>query len=434
MNARASIGLLAAVCVALGVIRGDLVSVSGIAKKRVDLNFWNGFTGPDGVVMLQLVRQFNEANPDVQVSMQRMDWGTYYNKLMVAVLDHRGPEVFVLQANSLPRMHRAHLMGEVNSAFGQGGIPTSDFDEKVFRQVVYGKEYVGVPLDIWPFGLYCNKDMLKRASMVDANGEPRAPKNQEEFLRLARSLRVDTDHDGLSDLWGYALTDWRIVFQSLQTQFGGHYFDDKGRADLVNEGNIKTLEFMTSLNDPKDRLAPPPENGLGWMGFRQQKVGMVIEGIYMLGDLKRLNDFHYLGAPLPVIGNQPGTLADSHILCIRNTLSSEQKEGALRFLKFLSANSIQWAGAGQVPARKSVRATDEFKKMQVQHAFSLQIPYIHYFPRTVNIFELNQELGLAIEQVIRGRKTPKDALTFANKKIQESLDRTARDAAEQEAK
>lgn len=427
MNPRASLGLLAGFCLILGIARGGLPVSNSAAPRRVELSFWNGFTGPDGVVMLQLVRKFNEANPDVQIAMQRMDWGTYYNKLMVSVLDRRGPEVFVLQANAMPRMYRAGLVGSVNELFGPNGIDAKDFDPMVFRQVQYGEEVVAVPLDIWPFGLYCNADLLKKAGIVDERGNARPPKNREEFVQAMRAMRSGIGTD--KALWGYALTDWRLVFQSIAPQFGGRYFDENGRVDLVNEGNLEALRFMVSLNDPKDRLVPPPENGLGWMGFRQQKVGMVIDGIYMLGDLKRLQDFNYLGAPVPVVGKRPGTLADSHLLCIRHNLSPEQRAGALRFLKFLSDNSIEWADAGQVPARRSVRETERFKSMQVQYAFSQQIPYIHYFPRTINIFELNQELGLAIEQVIRGRKSPEEALKFANVKIQESIDRTARELA-----
>ena len=60
---------------------GDIVPHGALT-----LRFWNGFTGPDGRTMLGLVKRFNEQNPDVHVVMQRMEWGTYYNKLFVANL------------------------------------------------------------------------------------------------------------------------------------------------------------------------------------------------------------------------------------------------------------------------------------------------------------------------------------------------------------
>src|SRR5262245_60289160 len=73
----------------------------------VTVRFWNGFTGPDGRTMLRLVKRFNQQNPDVHVLMQRMDWSTYYNKLFVAGLGHRAPELFVVHTRAMLRFARA---------------------------------------------------------------------------------------------------------------------------------------------------------------------------------------------------------------------------------------------------------------------------------------------------------------------------------------
>ena len=313
MRIKASLTLLFLVVLVLGLARSDFQCQGLVGRGKVELNFWNGFTGPDGRIMLGIVRRFNEANPDVTVSMQRMDWATYYNKLMVAAVDGRGPEVFVLQSSSLSRMHRAGFIANVTDMFeGPHAIPDSDFDRLVINQVRYGREYIGVPLDIWPFGLYSNADLLKQAGFVDARGNARPPTNRAEFLKAAR-LMQHLGPDGHPDVWGYALTNWAAQSQlsgACLPQFNGHYFAADGRADLTNPGNVAALTFMASLNEGK-RLIPPPENGLGWVGYRQKKVGMVIDGIFMVGDLQRLEDFNYIGAPLPVIGYHPGTTAEN---------------------------------------------------------------------------------------------------------------------------
>lgn len=422
MGIKASLGLLCLVVLLLGLGRSDIHCQGLSTHKTVELNFWNGFTGPDGRIMLGLVRRFNEANPDVTVSMQRMDWATYYNKLMVAAVDGRGPEIFVLQSSSLSRMHRAGFVSNVTDLFnGTSGVPESDFDPQVIGQVKYGTDFVGLPLDIWPFGLYCNADALKQAGFVDSKGNARAPVGRDEFMKAAR-LMQHLGPDGRPDVWGYALTNWRMNYQSLLPQFDGHYFSKDGRADLTNPGNVAALSFLESLNEGK-RLIPPPENGLGWVGFRQKKVAMVIDGIFMVGDLQRLEDFNYVGFPIPVIGKHPGTMAESHVLCIRSGLDEAHVSAAKRFIKFLSDNSIDWAKAGQVPARRSVRENPEFAKMKVQSAFAKQIPNMVYLPKTTIIFELNLELDLAVEKVIRGRATPLEALTVANEHVQQFLDR-----------
>ena len=140
--------------VVVGILRSDLSCNVAGSKKRVELSFWNGFTGPDGRVMLQIIRDFNEKNPDVHVTMQRMEWATYYNKLMVAAMDNRGPELFVIHASTLTRMHRAGFVSNVTDLYqGQNRIPKEDFDPYVLEQAHFGSDYAGVPLDIHPQGL-----------------------------------------------------------------------------------------------------------------------------------------------------------------------------------------------------------------------------------------------------------------------------------------
>ena len=150
---------------------------------------------------------------------------------------------------------------------------------------------------------------------------------------------------------------------------------------------------------------------------------MVWDGVYMLGDLLRLEGMNYIGAPIPTIGNHPGTKADSHCLCMKPHLTQKQREASERFIRFISENSIRWAAAGQVPARLSVRNSPEFKKMQVQYAFSKQVPYMMYMPRITTLFEMGIEINLAVEKVIRGRATAKEALDIANVNAQKAMDR-----------
>jgi multiple sugar transport system substrate-binding protein len=414
----------------LGLLRSDIgCAPTAGAKHVVELNFWNGWTGPDGRVMLEIIRRFHKENPDIEVTMQRMEWATYYNKLMVAATDGRGPEVFVIQASSLPRMHRAGFISNVTDMYqGPDAIPPDDFEPIVIGQTQYGNDRIGVPLDIFVQGMFTNADLLKKAGLVDTQGNPRPPESKDEFLAAAKAMRLDTDHDGHPDQWGFALTVWRNNFQALLPQFDGKYFDDNGNAALNSPGDVAALDFIGSLSKQYG-LVPPAENALGWVGFRQAKVAMVWDGIYMMGDLARLNDLKVIAAPLPVIGNHPGTIGDSHVLCIRNGVSDEQRVAAEKFIRYLSAHSIEWAAAGQIPARRSIRSDPKFAQMPIQSSFAKMIPYMVYQPRTTALFEMNLELDLAVEKVVRGRATAKEALDAANANLQGFVDRDRRERA-----
>ena len=42
--------------------------------------------------------------------MQRIDWGTYYNKLFVAGIAGRAPELFILHTSALRRFAEANFV------------------------------------------------------------------------------------------------------------------------------------------------------------------------------------------------------------------------------------------------------------------------------------------------------------------------------------
>jgi multiple sugar transport system substrate-binding protein len=117
--------------VLLGLLRSDRALPGG--AEVTPINFWNGFTGPDGRVMLELVRTFNSRNPDVHVSMQRIAWGTYYNKLMVAGVDGRAPEVFILHSAQIPRMERAGFLDVVTDVYGPDLELKEEFDPNLLE-------------------------------------------------------------------------------------------------------------------------------------------------------------------------------------------------------------------------------------------------------------------------------------------------------------
>jgi len=409
------------VCVVLAFIK--LFSGGGpLASAKTEISFWNGWTGPDGVAMLDVIRQFNEQNPDIEVSMQRMAWDTYYNKLMVAAMSGRGPQVFVIHASTLPRMVRAGYLDDVSDLYGrQTNILPSDFEPKVLDQVKFGSQVVAVPLDIHPQGMYCNADMLLAAGLKNKDGTARPPETKQEFITAIRAMQKVDPH-GDHDVWGFSWTFWRNNFMSLVPQFHGAYFDKNGQPDLANAGNVAALTFMGHLmNDLK--LTPPAESNAGWVGFRQKHVALLFEGVYMVGDLQTLKDFTYIGAPVPLIGDQAGTVGDSHCLCVRKGLSGKARQAAEKFIAFLSQHSLAWAKAGQVPARISIRNSDEFKKLQVQYAFSKEVPYMTYPPRSPLNFELIQEIDQAVERVLRAEMTPQAALTLANSNVVKAVER-----------
>ena len=420
MAQRLYLVMLGLACFVLGFLWLVTGGSGGLGGKRVEISFWNGWTGPDGRAALRMIRRFNAANPDVEVSMQRIDWANYYNKLMVSAIDNRGPQVFVIHASTLPRMMRAGFVADASDLYGPAtGILASDFDPMVLDAVTFGNQRIALPLDIHPQGLYCNAQMLREAGFTNPDGSARPPTNRAEFIAAIKATQK-VDAQGHHDVWGFSWTMWRNNFMALVPQFHGRYFDERGNPDLANKGNVAALSFMSDLMH-REKIVPEPEASSGWNLFRQHHAAMVFDGVYMIGDLQRLEGLDYIGAPIPTIGDQPGTMADSHCLCIRKGISARERNAVERFITFLSQNSLEWATAGQVPARVSVRNTPGFKALQAQYQFSTQIPGMLYPPRTVYLFELTLEIDQAVEKVLRDGVAPQAALEKANENYRSTI-------------
>ncbi len=283
------------------------------AGARVDLRFWNGFTGPDGRTMLAIVKRFNDANPDVHVTMQRMEWGTYYNKLFVAGLGGRAPEVFVIQTDSLARFTQANFVRGMDDLTGAGGIDAGDFDENVWRAVERDGKHYGIPLDIHLLGMYYNRKLFREAGIA------RPPTNREEFVAALKKFRHD-------DQWGFVYTWQRTNIYAAIRQNGGDIFNaGRTEATLNSPQNVEALQWCADLI-VKEHLVPPPQDFDAWIGFRQGKVAMAVRGVYMLPDLGRQQDLDYWAALIPLLFKQrAGVRCNSHNLyCLRADLSERR--------------------------------------------------------------------------------------------------------------
>jgi len=379
-------------------------------NREIVIRFWNGFTGPDGRTMLRMVRRFNEAHPGIRVIMQRMDWGTFYNKLFVAGLGGRAPEVFVLHTRSLMRFARAGFAAPLDPLLTD--FPINDVDANVLAAARIDNRQVGLPLDVHMMGMYVNRRIFREAGL----DPDRPPSDRDSFVDAIRRMRKP-GAKGQPDQWGYVFTYFQTCTYSFLRQFGGSLFDDANRLPTFDRPeNIDALAWCRSLI--ADGLIPEPENFDSWIGFRQGRVGMVFEGIYMLADLQKQADLDFSGAPVPQVGSTEAVWADSHNLCMKSGLAPAVRDAAWTFMRFLSDNSLDWAEGGQVPTRPSLRDTRRFRAMTVQSAFARQIPIVRYMPQQPFVFEYLTEYDLAVEKILRGKQAPADALAAAQARVE----------------
>jgi len=388
-----------------------------------EIRFWNGFTGPDGATMEKIVQQF-ERETGIRVKMQIIPWSTYYDKLLLSLAYGGAPDVFICHANRIAEFARYGVFRPLDDLIeADRDFDPSDFLPNIWKAGQYAGKQVGLPLDCHPQGLYYNLKLFREAGIVDAQGNPKPPETWEEFLDAARRLTKDKDRDGRPDQWGFAFTWLRTNWITFISQHGGSILSPGlKRATLAEPPAVRATQQMCDIIT-RYGVAPKPEGFDSWMGFRQGRVAMAIEGIYMLSSVEEQRGLEYAGAPVPSFGPRRAVWGGSHLLCMPKNLSPQRAQLVWRFMRYLSDHSLDWAEGGQIPVRRSLLNQPRFRQMRVQYAFAKQLPYVVFEPASHKSTEIMPFYDAAIEAALLGIKSPQDALNEAARRIQQVLDR-----------
>jgi multiple sugar transport system substrate-binding protein len=396
-----------------------------LAGGRIVLDFWNGFTGPDGKTMEKMVHRFTERNPDIDVRMQIIPWGTYYDKLTLSLAYGGAPDLFVVHAARLPEFASFGTLRPLGDLYSAARPPltAAEFAPVPWRATFFRGRQLALPLDVHPIGLYYNTRLFKEAGIVRSDGTARPPRNWEEFLVDARKLTRDLDGDGRPDQWGFVFTNQRTNWLTFAGQFGGGILTADGKTCGMD--SPQSLAAVRRMHDLIYRyhVAPAPEGVDAWLAFRQGKVGMALEGIYMLASLEEQKGLSFAGAPVPQFGPQPAVWGGSHLLCQPARIAPERARAAWRLMRFLSDDSLLWAEGGQIPTRLSVLRSAQFAALPVQWQFARQLPYVQYEPLVPQLNSLYPFVDPAIEAVLLDLQTPEQAMHDACRRIHEVLTR-----------
>lgn len=392
-------------------------TVPQVEEGEIEVNFWNGFSGPDGQQMEKIVADFNrEHKGKIRARMQIIPWGTFYDKVTLGLAFGGAPEVFVLHVNRFPEFASHGVLAGIDDLVQRDGMDGEEFVKTPWEATFWQGKQMAIPLDCHPLGLYYNLDLFEKA------GIKAPPTNLAEFKDVARKLTIDKNGDGRPDQWGFAYTWLHSNSYCFLNQFGTSLLSE----DLTRSG-MSTSEAENAMGCMLDiirsGLAPRPEGQDAWLGFQTGKVAMAMEGVYMMTSLTKQKDLRFAAAPVPQFGPKKAVWAGSHLLTMPSGLSDKKREAAWEFIRYLSENSIIWAEGGQVPVRKSILETDRFRKLTVQSEFAKQLDYVVFEPQSVN-YNLVATFGdSAFEAILNQTQPAKQALATASRRINNILER-----------
>lgn len=367
--------------------------------RRVQIEFWNGFTGGDGPVMRELVEQFNRSQDRITVRMNVVRWAQYYQRVVAAVHAGKGPDVGAMHVEQLATQAGRQSISPLDDVLGELGVDEREFPEVAWKGGLYQGRRYGLPLDVHSLGSYRNDALAQDA--------PRTRDQFEATLQRLRQRGVPTP------FWMPNVWPAHLIFLSLLWQFGGEpYAADGGRATFDSDAGVQALQWMVGQvrngNSPPNVAADSQ-----YTAFKNGRGAYTWDGVWQVNDLRDTAvDLKWSLDPLPRIGDRDAIWANSHQLVLFRTRRPDDDRlmASKAFLRFLLANSAGWARSGLIPARTSAREDPAFRGLP-QAALVPAIPTMRFLPPIPALGEVQaQTLEIAVADAVLGRAAPRESL------------------------
>jgi len=368
----------------------------------VDLNYWNGFTGGDGPTMQALVDKFNSSYDNITVRPNTIEWADFYQKLPAAVEAEKGPEVGVMHLDQLATNAARQIIVPLDDLTEALGLSEEDFAPAVWEPGIYNEQRYGIPLDVHSLAMYWNQEHFDKAGI----SEP--PSDAASFDEACQKLQA-AGYD--QPFWMPNQWPAHLMFLSLLWQFGGEpYAPDGSAATFGSEEGVQALTWMKEQID-KGYSPPNIDIDAQYVAFKNGQNSITWDGIWQINDLKSTN-MNFGLAPLPAIGDEPGSWANSHNFFLTSQAAADEdlSNASKTFIGWMSEQSAAWSEAGMIPARNSAREEAAYTE-SLQYALREQTEHLHFLPPVPGLGDVQPStLEVAVNETLLGQAEPADAL------------------------
>lgn len=338
-----------------------LTSMSGLAQARetVTLTYWSSSNPEEVQLAAELVKEWNQTHPEIQVKTQPIPAGASSEEvLLAAVVAKTTPD---LCSNILPAIMNRLVSAKAVIALDQFPDWKSYMTERMDQSILdmyrsKDGKYYQIPWKSNPVMLAYNADMFR-----DLGIKP--PRTYAEFMEAARKLTRDTNGDGRKDTWAMNPSTLTIWWQRLFDFFPFYIGATSGKTLLKNDKvdfdrpeSVKVLKFFAE----GFKNGYFPNTGSAGDLFLDQKVGMSVVGPWAIKYYERAmtKKFRFDFAPLPVPDEsirQVYTYGDPKNIAVFST--ARHPKEAWEFTKFLISRKADLrllSLTNQIPIRKNL--------------------------------------------------------------------------------
>jgi arabinogalactan oligomer/maltooligosaccharide transport system substrate-binding protein len=351
----------------------------------VTVTLWHSYHagGTEEQTINQLVAQYQKDNPGVTVNVQEIPFDQIFNKWKTDVASGgTAADMFTAPNDDLGNWVRAGIVAPLdNQLAGKlGGVSKTGVD----GVTVDGKIYA-VPGIIKAVALYYNKSSVATP-----------PASTDDLLALLKSGKKIVLNENNYHNYGFF------------PAFGGELMDSTGKCIADQGGFTDAMQYLLSLKAAGAQFQT--DGGKADTLFQTGAVDMIIDGPWVLGDMKKALGDKLGVAPIPAGPKGPAKpLAGIDGFYLNpNSQNTDAAIGLAQYIFGAKGLAVYADTAGDPPARTDVTVADPLVK-----AFSDAAGAGTPRPQSLEFGNWWGPFGDMVTKVIEGKSTPADGVKAA---------------------
>lgn len=318
------------------------------------------------IYRVPFVKEFERLHPNIKIKFLDIPAVQYYAKLQTMIAGGTPPDAAYLAYDQIPIFATKKAIQPLEPYLANSNdFDFSEYYPRVVDMLQYQNNIYAVSRDFTVFGLYYNKDMFDKAGL----SYPDETWDWRKFLDAAKRLTKDTNGDGKIDQYGFSPEPWLDSFIYWLWENGGEVISEDLKTCIINKPEaVEALQFVTDMRT-KYKVAPSvivtQQPGQGSIELMTSgKLGMYINGSWMISELRNKAKFKWDVAPVPKGPKGRATVLFTVGMVIPT--GSKHQEEAWEFLKYLGGTAGQsFFGntkiASGIPAIKTIAESTVFE-------------------------------------------------------------------------
>ncbi len=338
--------------------------------------------------LMEILKPFHEANPNIEVQPTVLDWGSAWTKLTTAATSGEGPDITQLgttQIAAIAAMDALEDLTPVYDRFGGEGafveatLPTTQI-------LGAGAERYAAPWFIDTRALFYRKDICEAAGV-----DPTKDFETWDSFKAALVKMKDVEIDGVKvpALGMPGKNDWNVIHNYAPWIWGagGDFIAEDNKTSIINSDQaFAGVKFYSELASEGLMSMPALEKNSAEIEalFNAGEFATIFSGAYEIATLRREQPelAEKIGTASFPAGPE-GKYAFFGGSALSVFKSSKNKEAAYKVIEFLMTTDAQVAyqeKCGNLPTVNAAYETDFVANEEMRAAFKEQLQYGKAYP------------------------------------------------------